>query len=57
MSKVINQITKLQLVHLERLNQHIQAENNNGWELFNIAQQSIGINEFMLLLWRKTVNE
>jgi hypothetical protein len=59
MSRVINQITTITLsdVHTVKLNQHIAQQNSAGWELFNITQQALGIQEYLILLWRKTITD
>lgn len=54
--QVINKSTTITLVDvLSKLNTHIQQQNAEGWELFSVVQQAIGIQEYMILFWRKTV--
>jgi hypothetical protein len=60
MTKVINMSTVLSLadvVQQERLNQHIQKQNAQGWELMSSALETTGIQELLLLFWKKTVEE
>jgi hypothetical protein len=39
----------------QKLNPHIDAMNAKGWELMSVAQQEVGIQEVLILFWKKTV--
>lgn len=57
MPKVINKATFIPLTQVSiKLNQSIETMNADGWELMNAAVESIGIEEFFILFWRKEID-
>jgi hypothetical protein len=47
----------LPIAHVkEKLNEHIEKQNVEGWELMTAAIENIGIEEVFILFWRKTVD-
>lgn len=57
-SKVLNKSTTLPLSHVQtKLNTHLETHNAQGWELMSIAIEAIGIEELIIMFWRKPVAE
>lgn len=58
MERYVNKATHINLVDIElKLNTHIQLQNNEGWELFSVVQQMVGINESLVMFWKKPIPE
>lgn len=54
MTKTTNSSSTIPLTHLNKLNQHIQSMNVQGWELLSVIQKAIGIDEHLIMFWKKT---
>lgn len=60
MEKVINTSSIVPLVDViqhDKLNRHMQMKNAEGWELMSVQQELTGIQELLILFWKKTVEE
>ena len=56
MAKIVNTSSSLALTDVHtKLNPHIGTMNEQGWELFAVMQQLVGIKETLVMFWRKTV--
>lgn len=56
MSKIVNISSTIPLSDVgPKLNAHIEGMNTQGWELFSVIQQLVGIKEVFVMFWRKTV--
>jgi hypothetical protein len=56
--RVANRATVLTLVDVQnKLNPHIEKMNSEGWELLSVTQQEVGIQEVLILFWKKSVDD
>ena len=56
--KTVNRATILTLTDVHtKLNPHIEKMNTEGWELLSVAQQEVGIQEVLIMFWKKTIQE
>lgn len=54
--KVLNKSTTIPLTQVQiKLDVHIEKMNADGWQLMTVAAVNVGIEEVLVLFWRKEV--
>ena len=58
MPKILNHSTTIPLTQVkEKLNPHLEIMNSKSWELMSAAIEAIGIEEYIILFWKKTITD